>query len=67
MERGKKIRSSLFNAVVLVQSEIGLNRVIGFVGATTGSVLIIRTVQCVKLVEYYMPLKNHVDQISIAM
>ncbi|KAF5949279.1 hypothetical protein HYC85_011272 [Camellia sinensis] len=36
-------------------------------GPTTGLILIIRTVQRVKLVEYFMSVKNHVDQISIAI
>ena len=51
----------LSKVVALVQSKIGLDRTVGLVGAITGPVLIIRTVQCVELIGHYILVKNHFD------
>ena len=56
----------ILDRVRLVSSPLhGLDDVVGPVGPITGHVLIIRTIQFVELVEYFISVKNHVDQISV--
>ena len=50
-------------ALAFLQSQIGLE---GAVGLVVGPILIIWTVEYVELVKYYVPVKNHIDRISIA-
>ena len=49
-----------------IEIKIGLDQ-FGLWGLYFESVLIIRTVGYVELVEYYMSVKNHIDRISIVM
>ena len=45
----------------------GLEHAVGPVGLTMDPVSIIRTVQYVELIEYFMCVKNHVDRIAVVL